>query len=80
RLEKMDLILRRPDPEQHRVKRVYPTPRGREIEGEFFQILLGIQGILTRDMTPEQIERVQGDLDQMIHNMEGAVASRREGE
>ena len=76
RLEKLDLIQRLPDPEHHRVKRVYPTPRGREIEEEFFQILLGVHGTLTQDMDEGQVQRIRNDLDQMIHNMEMALPVR----
>ncbi|MCG8563470.1 MAG: MarR family transcriptional regulator [Desulfobacterales bacterium] len=69
RLEKLDLIRREPDPDQYRVKRVYPTDLAMAIQGDIFDIVKTHQAILTRGMEPERVERIREDLDLMIENM-----------
>ena len=78
RLEKMELIRREPDPEQHRIKRVYPTERGMEIEAEFLAILKNLNAVLIKGLEEERVDQLRADLDQMIENMETYLAKEDE--
>lgn len=70
KLERDGFVERRPDPDEHRIKRVFLGPNAYQYENEFFDILKGVQAILTRDMTERQEDRLRSDLDQMIRNAE----------
>lgn len=68
KLEKMGLVRRRPDPDEHRMKRVFLTPKARDMEGDFFDVLKGWHDILVRDIDGRALEILLDGMDKMIEN------------
>ncbi len=68
KLEKMGLVERRPDPESHRIKRVFLTQMAMDMEDEFFGILTAWQNILVKDIDPGDLKIIRGGLDKMMEN------------
>ncbi|WDP91925.1 MAG: MarR family transcriptional regulator [Desulfobacter sp.] len=68
KLEKMGLLERRPDPDQHRVKRVFLTQRTRDMEGQFLGVLKGWHDTLVKDIDPDHMKIIREGLDKMMDN------------
>lgn len=70
KLEKMGMVERHPDPDEHRIKRVFLSQKSRQIETQFFKMLKKWHGTLIQDINPEHLAIVQAGMDQMIENAE----------
>ncbi len=70
KLEKMGMIERRPDPDEHRTKRVFLSRKSKDLENDFFSMLKNWQKTLTRGIDPENLGIIQAGMDQMIENAE----------
>ena len=70
KLEKAGMVERRPDPEEHRIKRVFIGEKTREIESDFLNILVNWQKIITKDIKEDDLETVRSGMDKMITNAE----------
>ena len=68
KLEKTGLVERRPDPEKHRIKRVFLTQKARDLEHDFFNVLKGWQNILIKGMDPKEFQIILAGLDHMLEN------------
>lgn len=68
RLEKMGLVERRPDPQEHRVKRVFLTQKALDMEAAFLGVLKGWQDILVKDIHPDELKIIREGLDKMMDN------------
>lgn len=73
KLEKIGLVERRPDPEEHRMKRVFLTKTVREMEPDFFQVLKGWHEILVNEIDPGDLEIILAGLDKMLENGRSAL-------
>ncbi len=70
KLEKMGMVERRQDPDEHRIKRVFLSRKSRQIETQFFKMLKNWHNTLIKDIDPEHLAIVQAGMDQMIENAE----------
>ncbi|THB72935.1 MAG: MarR family transcriptional regulator [Desulfobacteraceae bacterium] len=68
RLEQMDLVERRPDPQEHRVKRVFLGQRAKDMKAEIFTVFKHWHDTLVRGIDPEDLPVIRQGLDQMIEN------------
>jgi len=68
KLEKMGLMERRPDPEAHRIKRVFLTQKAMDMEDEFFDILKAWNETLVKDIDPDHLKIIRDGLDKMMEN------------
>ncbi|MCG8617582.1 MAG: MarR family transcriptional regulator [Desulfobacterales bacterium] len=68
KLEKMGLVERRPDPDEHRIKRVFLTEDARAKEQAFFTLFRGWHDILVKDIPPEELTIILNGLDKMLEN------------
>jgi DNA-binding MarR family transcriptional regulator len=73
KLEKMGMLERRPDPDEHRVKRVFLTKKARDMELDIFNIAKGWHDTLVKDIDPEDLAVIQAGLDKMIENGQSAL-------
>ena len=73
KLEKIGMIERRPDPEEHRIKRVFLSQKSRDMETDFFYMLRNWHKTLVKDIDPGSLAIIQAGLDQMIENAEDAL-------
>ena len=80
KLEKMGMVERRPDPDEHRMKRVFLSRKSREIEADFFAMLKQWQSALIRDIDPDRLHIIQAGMDQMIENAETFLGLETIGE
>lgn len=70
KLEKMGMVERRPDPVEHRTKRVFLSQKSRQMEENFFAMLKNWHQTLTRGIEPEHLAIIQAGMDRMIENAE----------
>ncbi len=70
KLEKMEMVERRPDPEEHRAKRVYLGKKILANEKKFFHILENWQATLINEIDEDHVEIVRNSLDKMVTNAE----------
>lgn len=73
KLEKMGLLERRPDPDNHRVKRVFLTHRAMDMEDEFFGVLKDWQSTLVKGIDPDELEIIRNGLDKMMENASASL-------
>lgn len=73
KLEKMEMIERKPDPEEHRIKRVFAGKKAKAIETEFFDMLKEFNQILGQGIDPDHLVILREGLDQMIENTENSL-------
>ncbi|MCG8634768.1 MAG: MarR family transcriptional regulator [Desulfobacterales bacterium] len=73
KLEKMGMVERRPDPDEHRIKRVFLAKRAREMELDVFNVLKGWHDTLVKGIDPEELAVIQAGLDRMIENGQSAL-------
>jgi DNA-binding MarR family transcriptional regulator len=70
RLEKAGMVERRPDPEEHRIKRVFLGKKALDHKLDFFNILMGWHKILVDDIAADDLDIVRTSMDKMITNAE----------
>lgn len=68
KLEELGYIRRDSDGKDHRVKHAYLEPAAREIEEEFWEIILRWSDIIGRDLSPKRREQLLSDLETMADN------------
>jgi DNA-binding MarR family transcriptional regulator len=73
RMEQVELIERRPDPEDQRRSRVYLTDAGRALEGPVKQAWVDIEGRMLDSFSQEEEMLLRQLLMGMIANMEKGV-------
>jgi len=70
KLEKIGMVERRPDPEEHRIKRVCIGAKAREIESDFFNILRNWHDTIAKGIEPDHLDLFRTMMDKMISNAE----------
>lgn len=70
KLEKMGMVQRRPDPDEHRKKLVFLSRKSRDMEPQFFAMLKNWHQVLIRDISPNDLAVIQAGMDRMINNAE----------
>jgi len=73
RMEKAGFVVRRADPDDQRVSRVYLTDHGRAVQDEIHRTLCAIEGETVQDLTTEERLLVRRLLMQMRDNLQSAV-------
>jgi DNA-binding MarR family transcriptional regulator len=68
KLEELGYIRRVSDSNDQRVKHAYLEPAAREIEEEFWKIILKWSGILSRDLSKKRQQQLLTDLEKMADN------------
>lgn len=68
KLERTGLVERRPDPSEHRIKRVFLTQKARNLELDFFNVLKGWHDVLIEGIDPDEFKIILSGLDQMLEN------------
>lgn len=71
RMEKKGFIEVRPDEHDHRCKRLYILPKGRECHSRMVQNIEQIEQRIVKDFTQEEQERFSEFLNRAIHNLGG---------
>jgi DNA-binding MarR family transcriptional regulator len=64
------MVERRSDPYEHRIKRVFLTPKARKIEADFFNIVKKWHRVIGDGIAPEHLDIIRTGMDQMIRNAE----------
>ena len=72
-MEKKGMVIRKPDPHEHRIKRVYLGKNAREAEPAFFDLAKKWHDNLIKDIPPDDLIVTQNGLDQMMKNAETAL-------
>ncbi len=72
-LEKTGMVKRKPDPHEHRIKRVFLGDNGRDMESEFFRVAKTWHETLVKDIDPQDLAVVQAGMDRMMANAENAL-------
>jgi DNA-binding MarR family transcriptional regulator len=72
-LEKMGMVKRKPDPHEHRIKRVFLGNNGRDMESDFFKVAKTWHQTLVKDIDPEDLEVIRAGMDKMMANAETAL-------
>ena len=68
KLEDLGYIRRVCDSNDHRVKHAYLEPSARQIEEQFWQIILKWSDILSQDLSSQRQEQLLADLEKMANN------------
>jgi DNA-binding MarR family transcriptional regulator len=68
KLEELGYVKRVSDSDDQRVKHAYLEPAAREIEEEFWEIILKWSDILSRDLSVQRQEQLLTDLEKMADN------------
>jgi len=68
KLEELGFIRRVSDGDDQRIKRTYLEPAAREIEEEFWEIVLKWSEILSQDLSRQRQELLLADLEKMADN------------
>jgi DNA-binding MarR family transcriptional regulator len=73
RMERAGLVMRRRDPEDERVSRVYMTDKGHSIMSRLRTSIDEIDAILLKGFSPQEIEELEEMILRVIENMEAEV-------
>ncbi len=76
RLEKMGLVERKADPDEHRIKRVFLTQQSLDMEDVFFGILKNWHDVLINDIDPDHLKIIRDGLDKMMENASVSLYGR----
>jgi len=68
KLEKMGLMERKADPDEHRIKRVFLTQKALDMEDAFFGVLKDWNNTLVKDIDPSHLKIIRDGLDKMMEN------------
>jgi DNA-binding MarR family transcriptional regulator len=66
-LETHGYVTRTPDPRDRRAKLVLPTERGHEVMAIAQSLVAQLEAHVTRDLTPERVLALKGDLELIRH-------------
>ncbi len=80
KLEKMGMLERRPDPDEHRIKRVFLAQKARDMELDFFNVLKGWHDMLVQDINPKDLAVIHAGMDKMIENGQSALGLEKPDE
>ncbi|MCH5320718.1 MAG: MarR family transcriptional regulator [Eubacterium sp.] len=69
RMEKAGFIIKRPDKNDARITRLYPTEKAKLAPENIKKKMNSLESILKKDLTDEQIIELSALLDTAIHNM-----------
>ena len=70
KLEKAGMVERRPDPEKHRIKRVFLGKKALDNKLNFFNILQDWHKTLVKDIDKDDLDIIRTGIDKMITNAE----------
>ncbi len=70
RMEKANLVIRKRDPEDERVSRIFLTEKGKGLINELHQSMQEIEEILLKGFSGSEEQRLKGDLLKIIENIE----------
>ena len=70
KLEKAGMVERRPDPEEHRIKRVFLGKKALDNRLNFFNIVQAWHKTLVKDIDGDDLDTVRNGMDKMITNAE----------
>ena len=70
KLEKDDMVERRSDPGEYRIKRVFLGKKALENKVSFFKIVQNWHNALVKDIDTDNIEIIRAGMDKMIKNAE----------
>lgn len=70
RLEKAEIICRRPGPKDQRISRLYLSERGREIADETIRCLEQNEQVITSGFSDEELEQLRDFFRRMSENLE----------
>lgn len=70
RMEKSDFVIRKRDPNDDRVSRIYLTDKGRSLMDELNQAMREMEAILLAGFNEAEIDHLKKDLKQVIDNIE----------
>lgn len=80
RLEKAEVIERRPDPKDMRVSRLYLKEKGKALAEEVIQNLDVNEKVVTSGFTEEEVSMLIGFLERMTKNLEQLKETTEDGE
>lgn len=70
RLEKANVVCRRPDPKDQRISRLYLNQKGKEIAEEVIHMLEENEAVLTEGFSEEELKKLREFFQRMSENME----------
>jgi DNA-binding MarR family transcriptional regulator len=70
RMEKTGLVIRRRDPEDERVSRIYMTDKGRGIMDELHKSVVGMEDVLLSGFTEAETRELKSQLLRVVKNIE----------
>lgn len=70
RLEKAEIICRRPDPKDQRISRLYLSEKGKSIAEEVTHMIEENEEVLTQGFSKEELEQLRGFFRRMSENMD----------
>ena len=73
KMEKMGMVERKPDPHEHRIKRVYLCQKALEMQTSFFNVLKEWHHILVKDIDPWELDVIKRGMDRMMKNAEDSL-------
>lgn len=80
RLEAAGYVVRRPEENDRRAKRVMITERGHEILEKMVAVGRKLNGVILAGLTPEAVAAAERALETMKENIRGAVAEKDEAD
>jgi MarR family transcriptional regulator, organic hydroperoxide resistance regulator len=75
RMEEAGLVVRRPDPADARLVRLYLTPNGRSVRESVIQARAGLERRATATLTPAEADHLRSALTKIIAGLRDAPAS-----
>ena len=80
RLEAAGYVVRQPEPNDRRAKRIMITPRGHDVLREMVSVGRRLNGVILAGLTPEAVAAAERALETMKENIRAAVADKDEVE
>lgn len=76
RMEKAGLVIRRRDPEDERVSRIYITDKGRGIMNSLHDSIMDREKVLLTGFSAEEVEQVKTQMRRILANIEAGDSRR----
>ena len=70
KLDQRGLVRREPDAKDRRIFRVYLTERGKDLEQPVLEAIRGVRGRAYRGLSVQQQDRLKGELELIVRNLE----------
>ena len=67
------MVKRKPDPHEHRIKRVFLGDNGRALAPDFIGVAKNWHDILVEDIDPQDLAVIRAGMDKMMANAENAL-------